>query len=189
MRGQLEVCPLSCRAMFQPVFRPSRPGVRFQQPPLPTPPPASLAVGLPGMGDGMGLPCSAIAMRWRRFPLFTGDAVCCVHPPQTECARSLSFCHQLDSTFGWTVLTTLARIHFRYPCHPSPHGFRIGACRRCLRLAARARLRGPGRCPRCSAPAVTSDARSSRLLLAEQQVLSGCYGQDSCDSDFQVKPV
>lgn len=38
-------------------------------------------------------------------------------------------------------------------------------------------------------PAVTSDARPSGLLLAEQQVLSGCYWQDSCDSDFQVAPV
>lgn len=38
-------------------------------------------------------------------------------------------------------------------------------------------------------PAVTGDARSSRLLLAEQQVLSDCYRQDSCDSDLQVAPV
>lgn len=47
MNNHAEVCPLSRRAMFQPVSRPLQPGVRFLRLPLPTAPTAFLAVRLP----------------------------------------------------------------------------------------------------------------------------------------------
>ena len=47
MNDRAEVCPLSRRAMFQPVSRPLQPGVRFLRIPLPAAPTAFLAVRLP----------------------------------------------------------------------------------------------------------------------------------------------
>ncbi len=47
MNDRAEVCPLSRRAMSQPVSRPLQPGVRFLRIPLPTAPTAFLAVRLP----------------------------------------------------------------------------------------------------------------------------------------------
>ncbi|MCT7066683.1 hypothetical protein [Salmonella enterica] len=47
MNDHAEVCPLSRRAMFQPVSRPLQPGVRFLRTPLPEAPTAFLAVRLP----------------------------------------------------------------------------------------------------------------------------------------------
>ena len=47
MNDRAEVCPLSRRAMFQPVSRPLQPGVRFFRIPLPTAPTAFLMVRLP----------------------------------------------------------------------------------------------------------------------------------------------
>jgi hypothetical protein len=47
MNDRTEVCPLSRRAMFQPVSRPLQPGIRFLRIPLPTAPTAFLAVRLP----------------------------------------------------------------------------------------------------------------------------------------------
>jgi hypothetical protein len=47
MNDRAEVCPLSRRAMSQPVSRPLQPGIRFLRIPLPTAPTAFLAVRLP----------------------------------------------------------------------------------------------------------------------------------------------
>ncbi|MGF6813059.1 hypothetical protein OKW30_008276 [Paraburkholderia sp. Clong3] len=65
MNDRAEVCPLSRRAMFQPVSRPLQPGIRFLRIPLPAPPTARLAVRLP-IGQRYGLTLFHMILRMVR---------------------------------------------------------------------------------------------------------------------------
>lgn len=189
MRDQLEVCPLSCRVMSQPVSAPLQCGVRFFQPPLPTPPTAFLAVGLPGRAAGWAYPVPLL-QRDGEGPLFTPATQCsaCVHNRLSAPGR-VAFALSLSASLAGLYSRRLRE--FTFVNHatralPAPTLMLAG-------VASASRL-GLGLSTPVGVldaphPAVTGGARSSRLLLAEQQVLSNCYRQDSCNSDLQVAPV
>ncbi len=189
MRDQLEVCPLSCRVISQPVSTPLQPGIRFLQPPLPTPPTAFLAVGLP---QG--------AARWAYpVPLSQRDGDGSLFTPATQCSACVH--NRLSApdriAFALSLTASLAGLYsrrlreFTFINHatralPAP-ALMLAGVASASRLGLG--LSTPVDVLDAPHPAVTGDARSSRLLLAEQQVLSDCYRQDSCDSDLQVAPV
>lgn len=189
MRDQLEVCPLSCRAMFQLVSGPLQSGIRFLQPPLPTPPTASLAVDLPMRAAEWAYPVPLSQQDGEGFlstPAILWSA--CVHH-RLDAPDRLAFALSLSASLAGLYsrrLREFTSVNHATRALPAPASMLAGvtsASRLGLGLAA------PVVVLDASHPAVTSDARSSRLLLAEQQVSSDYYRQDSCDSDLQVAPV
>lgn len=188
-RNQLEVGPLSCRVMSQPVSEPLQPGIRFLQPPLPTPPTAVLAVGLPRGADVWAYP----------VPQLQRDGEGSLSTPATLWSACVQ--NRLNApvriAFALSLIASLAGLYsrrlreFTFVNHATRA--RLSPALMLAGVTFASRL-GPGLTApvvvlNAPHPAVTNDARSSRLLLAEQQVLSLAKGQDSCSCDLQVAPV
>lgn len=174
MNDHAEVCPLSRRAMSQPVSRPLQPGVRFLRAPLATAPTAFLAVHLP-------LP----AARWAyplfrmNFPtggpfLFAGGLPSMVAQFTRTTPHRVPFWSKPVSTFGLLLVTTFIGSSHRLvvPAHPLLLSAFVLADSASPRGSAY-RLPGGYVAPRASHRAVTGSACPGMERLMEQPVSSG----------------
>jgi hypothetical protein len=148
MNDRAEVCPLSRRAMSQPVSRPLQTGVRFLRIPLPAPPMALLTVGLP-FGQRYGLTLFRMILRMvrtrpmrRRRTVHDGPFIRGHSLPHTVLVQACQHVWLVRRNGALRTFTCVGRTH------PSLAPLRLCAGR--FRLASR--LDVPGirrlRCPR-----------------------------------------
>ena len=186
MNDRAEVCPLSCRAMLQPVSRQLQPGFRFLRFPLPAAPTAFLTVRLPFPAALRAYPVP------HGFPNGSGSSIspAAPHPRggigKTPCLSAyllVQACQHL-----W--LGYFDDVYMRFTCvsrtRSSLAPLRLDAGR--FSLASRFDLPKIGGyiVPRASDPAVTGRACLGRERVVEQSVPSGVNLRNRNPCDFQV---
>jgi len=128
MNDQAEVCPLSRRAMLQPVSRPLQPGFRFLRSPLPTTPTAFLAVRLPFPAALWAYPVPHESLG-DADPSFSPAASC---PWRPTMKRPLLAAYLLVQAFQHVWLVKINDVYQKFTCvgrsRPSlaPHRLRAG---------------------------------------------------------------
>src|SRR5476649_848903 len=185
MNDRAEVCPLSRRAMFQPVSRPLQPGIRFLRTPLPTAPTAFLAVRLPSPAALWAYPVP------HEFPSGAdpSSSPAVVLSMMSQALKTIPhrvpFWFKPASTFGLFNLTTfIGSSHtLVVPTHPlllSAFVLADSALPRGLAY----RMSGGYVVPRASHRAVAGSACLGRERLMEQPVSSG--HTFSCETETQA---
>jgi hypothetical protein len=117
MNDRAEVCPLSRRAMSQPVSRPLQTGIRFLRIPLPAPPLALLTVGLP-IGQRYGLTLFRMILRMvqtrpmrRRRTVHDGSLIRSHSLPHTVLVQACQHVWLVRRNGAFRTFTCIGRTH------------------------------------------------------------------------------